>query len=400
MNGRSSEIIVVGAGPAGSATAAHLAQDGRQVLLIDRSEFPRSKPCAEYASPETEQVLKRLGVWSSIQGTIGQRLQGMIIVSPSGRRFPSEYFDGGARRHSLALPRRELDETLRQHAIRSGAECRLGLQVEAPLFEDQRVRGIVARNRQGEAEELRAELVVGADGLRSRLARRLGGARPAPWPRRLGLAAHYRGLDGATDWGEMYVGRSGYCGLAPLDAETTTVAAAVPLGRSRTGGPEAQIAAVLRDHPTLLARLGRAERLEPFRGAGPLAWRVPRVAGPGFLLVGDAAGFFDPFTGEGIFRALRGAELAGEVIGELGREPDWIALERRYRELRHAAFAGKERLAWLIQLFISRPPLLDYALSRLERRPALAERLSAALGDFGPPAAPLHPLYLGRLLRP
>jgi flavin-dependent dehydrogenase len=402
------DVVVVGAGPAGSATAAHLACAGQRVLLIDRSDFPRGKPCAEYLSPETESVLTRLGVWPAVERAGVSRLLGMIIISPTGRRFSSHYLDGGTRRHSLAIPRLELDELLRQHAIRAGATCRLGLQAEGPLLEGGQVVGVVVRARSGEREELRARLVVGSDGLRSRLARTLGRARPARWPRRLGLTAHYRGLEGPAEWGEMYVGRDGYCGIAPVDAVTTTVAAAVPLQTRRASGPgslpdprpEAQIAGVLREHPTLLARLARAERVEPFRGAGPLAWRVPRVAGPGFLLVGDAAGFFDPFTGEGIFRALRGAELAAEAALGLARERDWTVLAHRYQQLRRAAFAGKERLAWLIQLFVSVPQLLDYTLGRLEQRPELAQRLSAALGDFGPPNVPLHPLYLARLLRP
>ena len=404
------DVIVVGAGPAGAATAAHLARAGRSVLLVDKARFPRDKPCAEYASPETEPVLRRLGVWPALETGV-RRLRGMVIVSPSGQRFRSEYLDAGRRRFSLALPRRTVDDQLLRHAISAGAELRPGLPVEAPILDGGRVVGVRARRPDRTIEELRARLVIGADGLRSRLARVLGGGRPPRWPHRLGLATHYRGLDGPPDWGEMYVGSAGYCGLAPSGDGLTTVAAALSLGRAdgrrRDGralrlsvSPSLRLVRALPEHPELLARLARAERIEPFRGVGPLAWRVPQVAGPGFLLVGDAAGFFDPFTGEGIFRALRGAELAAEAALGVLDDGDWSALLSRYRQLRRAAFADKERLARMVQVFVSCPPLLDYALVRLERRPELAERLSAALGDFGPAGTPLRPAYLARLLRP
>jgi flavin-dependent dehydrogenase len=198
----------------------------------------------------------------------------------------------------------------------------------------------------------------------------------------------------------MFVGRRGYCGLAPLEGGLTTVAAAVFLDPGGGRTPAERLVRLIAEYPELQQRVEHAARAKPVRGLGPLAWRVPRVAGPGFLLVGDAAGFFDPLTGEGIFRALRGAELAAEA-GQAGlSDGNWAAMTERYARLRHAAFADKERLARLIQQFVVRPWLLEYALARLERRPELAQPLTAALGDFGPASVPLQPAFLIRLLRP
>jgi geranylgeranyl reductase family protein len=399
------DVIVVGAGPAGAATAAHLARAGRSVLLVDKCSFPRDKPCAEYASPETESLLRRLGAWPAIEAAGVHRLEGMAITSPSGERFLSHYLDGGQRRHALALPRKVLDDLLLRHAQSAGVDYRLGVRVERPIFEHGRVVGVRARRSGQTTEEPRASLVVAADGLHSALSPVLGGATPSAWPRRFGVATHYRKLDGPANWGEMYVGRSGYCGLAPLGNGTTTVAAALTMGptppdTARSAGVRSRLAVALVDHPRLIARLEAADQLKPFRGVAPLAWQARRTAGPGFLLVGDAAGFFDPFTGEGIFRALRGAELASEAALRVLRDGDWAAFVRRYGEMRQATFAAKERLARLIQVFVQYPVLLNYAMRRLQRRSELAERLSAALGDFGPPGAPLQAAYLARLLRP
>jgi len=106
-------------------------------------------------------------------------------------------------------------------------------------------------------------------------------------------------------------------------------------------------------------------------GAGPLARRVKRVRGPGYALVGDAAGFLDPFTGEGIFRALRGAEL-------LAASPD------QYAQRRGKAFGAKERLVALIQVFVHVPKLMDFAIRRLGERTSVARELGSVLGDLRP----------------
>ena len=107
------------------------------------------------------------------------------------------------------------------------------------------------------------------------------------------------------------------------------------------------------------------------QGVGPLASRTRTCQGPGYRLVGDAAGFFDPFTGEGIFRALRSAELVAACPDE-------------YAPQRTRAFGTKERLVALIQVFVQTPRLMDFAVRRLQRRPRVAQDLGNVLGDLAP----------------
>jgi flavin-dependent dehydrogenase len=131
---------------------------------------------------------------------------------------------------------------------------------------------------------------------------------------------------------------------------------------------------------------------------GPLARSVRAVAGPGFLLTGDAAGFFDPFTGEGVHRALVGAELAEAGIESALSRPD--RQPAGYAEDRRRVFRDKERLCLLVQLFLISPRTLGYALTRLERRPGRASTLAAALGDYAPASSALQPGQLAALLCP
>jgi flavin-dependent dehydrogenase len=120
------------------------------------------------------------------------------------------------------------------------------------------------------------------------------------------------------------------------------------------------------------------------RGVGPLATGVRPCAGPGFALVGDAAGFFDPFTGEGIFRALRGAQL----LAACG--------PTRYPAQRARAFRAKERLTALVQLFVQVPALMELAIRRLGERPVAAQRLANMLGDLEPARLDVVAQLLGR----
>ncbi|MEJ7753502.1 MAG: hypothetical protein WKF46_11215, partial [Candidatus Limnocylindrales bacterium] len=130
----------------------------------------------------------------------------------------------------------------------------------------------------------------------------------------------------------------------------------------------------------------------------PLAHRVSHRAGPGFLLVGDAAGFIDPLSGEGLHRSLVSAELAADAI-TAWRRGDAAALER-YDQRMRARFAPKDLLSWLLQLFLARPGALDHALSRLARRDDIRRTFADVMADLQPPQRALQPRFLLRLLAP
>jgi flavin-dependent dehydrogenase len=128
---------------------------------------------------------------------------------------------------------------------------------------------------------------------------------------------------------------------------------------------------------------------------------VRSCAGHGYLVVGDAAGFFDPFTGEGIFRALRGAEITAHVAdGALRAGAEVVSVAREYERARRAAFRAKERLTALIQVFVQVPILMNYAVERLRQRPRLGALLGNVLGDLEPAGSTMRLGYLWALLRP
>lgn len=386
------DAVVAGAGPAGSATALLLARAGARVLLLDRARFPRDKPCSEYLSPESTRVLERLGphILAEVAVAAPARLVGMKVVAPSGAAVVGRFAAGT---FSFALPRTRFDTILRNAAEAAGAQVREGVKVEDLVYERGAVGGVVARWGDGSRETSHARVVVGADGLRSVVARRLGGVRASP-PYRIAFTAHVRDARDVTDVGEMHVGRPGYVGLGPIGQSVTTVALVLPQSEARRG---ARFFDELNRFPALAGRFDARNVVRRVLATGPFAkWsRRPVARGGGALLVGDAADFFDPFTGQGIYSALRGAELAAAAV--IDNLTSGAGLDA-YARARRREFTGKWLLERVIGVAVGWPALIERVVSRLARRSDLADLLVRATGNCVPARAALAPRVLAGIL--
>jgi geranylgeranyl reductase family protein len=401
------DAVVVGAGPAGAATAILLAQEGLRVELLDRATFPRDKICGEYLSPEAGRILERLGVLATLEVRGARPLRGMRILVPGGRHLVGDYPTRGPwrgfRAHALAIRRRLLDATLVERARQVGVSVRERIRVVDLLREDGRIAGVVAA-RVGaapQAEHLHARLVVAADGRTSIVAERLGLRRPHRWLHRLALIADVEGAGGDCERGEIVVEPPRYAILNPVTPGLGNMSLVVPVeeGRRHKGDLAGYFDAATRTLPGLGERLRRARRVGPVRALGPLAYAVAPPRDGGVVLVGDAAGFLDPFTGEGVYAALRSAEIAARVAADALRAGDVCVDALRPAHLRHAAeFSAKTRVTLLLQRVIARRTLVVAAAGVLARRPAHLARLMGVLGDFVPPGALLEPSFLAGLL--
>ena len=400
------DVIIVGGGPAGASTAFVLARAGANVLVVDRESFPRDKPCAEYLSPQASRVLNDMGVLTEIESRGPAHLAGMIVRAPSGHTLRGDFVGThgyrGFRDRGLAIRRRVLDALLLDAARAAGARVIERTRV-SDVLRDRRggLRGVIASS-DTHVRELTAPLVIGADGLRTVVGRRLGLVRSGRFPRRIALVSHWRGIADIGEHGEMHVERDGYLGLAPVDGGLVNVAIVVPASRARDVGSDraGYVSAWLSRRPHLAPRFSRAIRESPVVATGPFNVRARRAWTSGAMLVGDAADFFDPFTGEGIYAALRGGELAAAAaLRALDNSANDDAL-RDYERARRAEFGGKWRVERLVGIAVAFPPLIERATLALSRRKDLADLFVGVTGDFVPPREVLRASYLMALLFP
>ncbi|HET7552104.1 MAG TPA: FAD-dependent oxidoreductase [Gemmatimonadaceae bacterium] len=401
------QVLVVGGGPGGASTAWQLARRGMDVLLLDRAHFPRDKPCAEYLSPEASRLLSEMGALEECERAGAATLRGMTVRSPAGERIRGDFAAAhgfrGFRDSGLALRRTILDSILLARAKCAGVRVLEGVRA-ADVLRDTRgsVRGVSALAN-GVARDYTARVTVGADGLRSIVGRRLGLTRYARFPYRLALVGHFRGVEGMSEHGEMHVEDDGYVGLANVGDGVTNVALVMPVWRARAakGRSAAFLDGWLRSRTQLAPRFARAERISPVRATGPFAQRARRAWASGAALVGDAADFYDPFTGEGIYAALRGGELLAPFVeralsARSTREADAALAE--YDSARASEFSGKWKVERLVALAVATPTLMNRAARTLSRRKEMADLLVGVAGDFVPPRKVLSLRYLSRLL--
>lgn len=422
----SADAVVVGAGPAGSATALLLARQGLRVALVDRQAFPRDKPCGECLSAHAGRVLQRLGVLDAIEAARPARLHGWTIHAPGGSRFTGLFGDDGP---ALAMERRQLDATLLQAAQAAGARFVQGHVTDtlgsttsgraAGGVPAGQLTGVAGRHPDGRPFRLAARLVVGADGLRSVVARRLDLVRRPPRLRKVSLTTHVDApglFPPGTRWlGEMHLADGACIGLAPVNdaghrVNLTLVVAARHAAGLRQAGPEQFVRDWVRRMPALRHRLRAHLRGArngeapmplpgPFLASGPFDVPTRAVIADGVALVGDAAGYYDPFTGQGIYRALASAELLAEVAGRALRSGDTSArqLAPFARRLSRLVTPGR-RLQHVIEWALARPRRADHVVRRLARATGVANTLVAVTGDARPVGALLAPGMLARFL--
>ncbi|GAC1547658.1 MAG: NAD(P)/FAD-dependent oxidoreductase [Vulcanimicrobiaceae bacterium] len=388
------DVVVVGGGPAGAACALGLVRRGLDVTIVERHAFPRRKVCGEYLNGGAVAALDALGVGERVRA-MARPLAGIRLVPPHTAAielpFPTP---------ALACERALLDDALLETARAAGATVVRG-HAEDLVRDGARVVGVSVRDEAGERRSIGGRFVVGADGAGSLVARKLGLAVRPAGTKRFAVGGHYRGFGDLGGLVEMYVGTGAYFAINPLDVERCNVMVVV-----RDRDLAAWSGAVDDGMRGKAAALGRgrrsfagAVRLGPRVAVGPLAFDVSAPVASGCVLVGDAAGFLNPFTGQGVFLALRGAaDASAAIAAAVWNRTVESALLAGYAARRHRDFAMRRRLTKLVGALVDVPLLAGRAVSRLRRRPELGATLLGALAGTCPLERALSPALVGRLL--
>jgi len=371
------DVLVTGAGPAGSVAATVLARGGARVLLVDRARFPRDKLCGDTINPGALAALRRLGLAGRFEPT-ALPIDGMIVTGARGVRVQCAYGDG---MRGLALLRRDLDAALVAGAIDAGARFEPGVIVRGPLIDETgAVRGAVFAGADGRDVRVPAPLVIAADGRRSRIALGAGLLRHPRRPRRWAIGAYFEDVAGLTSFGEMHVRGGRYIGVAPLPsgvANVCLVAARVAAGDD----PAAVLRDALTREPGLRDRFAAARMIGAPAVLGPLAVDASAAGASGLLLAGDAAGFIDPMTGDGLRFAVRGGELAATTalaaLAGAGGLP-----HARLARLRRREFAPKWRFNRALRAMVSADATVALASRVAHIAPWILQRTIAFAGDL------------------
>jgi len=400
------DVAIVGGGLAGSALALALVRSGVQVTVLERQQAWRWRAGGVFSSPVTVEALRRLGMPEPTLARVARPIPAMRLETPGGAVVRLTYGAESGGPPAVGFDRSALDPALDALAAAAGATIRRGVTVESvALSGDGPV--LVTRTAEGPGT-LRCRIVVGADGAHSIVGRAAGVARPTRLPERVGLSYHL--ADPRPDRphdARLLVFDGGYVGIAPVPGGRVNIG--IVLGRSwRTrlardaavATADAVLAAVPAAHDDPGAWRDQ-ERCDHVAGVAPLGGRVTRRAGPGWFLVGDAVGFLDPFTGEGLHRALVSTELAAVAVRAALDAPDRAArAAAAYDRAMRRRFAAKDAVSWLVQAFLARSAPFEYAARRLEARPDVRARMGLVMGDLVPASRGLDPRFLASLLAP
>ncbi len=372
------DVIVVGAGPAGSVAALMLARAGARVCLLERESMPRPKLCGDTLNPGAVATLTGLGLEGGpLTGAV--RLRGMLVSSP--RMAARALYDSG--QTALSVSRIEFDDWLAQKAVAAGARLECGVRVQGPLWRGDAGPATVAgvqMSRAGQTVRMPAAVTIAADGRESVLARAANLIRHPPKPRRWAYGVYVTDVAGMSDVGEMHLRRGHYVGVSPLGAGVINICVVTgPRPDGRT--PEEIIRRVLERDAVLRERTSAMRLTEPPRVLGPLAVNCDAPGVPGLLLAGDAAGFVDPMTGDGTHLAIRGGMLAAAAALQALEDSDLAAAVQRLSTSRDAALGSKLRFNRWMRRLSGSPFAMDVAGAAARLAPSALRRIVAYAGD-------------------
>jgi len=365
------DVAIIGAGPGGSATAHFLAQRGLDVLLLDRSQFPRDKTCGDGLTPRALRVLDAMGILREVASK-GRPIDSYEVVAPNGKRTTS-------RTDALVVPRLTLDQIILERAVASGAQFRAGVTVDAiePM-----AHGVNVKTR---GVSVTARLAVIATGAATGVLTRSGILRRPPRAM-LAARAYFEGVSARKSFQLRFGGvpQPGYGWVFPVSSNAANIGVGFwPKRRQQTAR-----AAFQRFVADLPYRQTSEMRGYPIR----VDFLRARTFAPRTLLVGEAAGLVNPLTGEGIDYALESGQIAAELLPQEPFDP------LRYHAVLHERFGKIFHFSEYVRDWYCKPVLLDRLVPLANRRPELRQLLtSIVLGEREP--AGFGPLsMLARLL--
>ena len=396
------DVVVIGGGPAGCSTAIGLNRLGYNVVLCDQAKFPRDKVCGEFISPAADPILARLGVLGHIEALATKRLKGVAISSYEGEELVIDYpYQPGQveRPTSLSVPRYELDSLFIEQVRRVGVEVREQNKITDFLFDEGCIAGVRGWDENKSSFTIKAPLIIDAGGRNSLSLKKFNLKKKSSRNAKIAMAAHWKGAQIPDDYCYMHISRPGYTGIARVSEDSTNVVLVVDLNSIRGENPDNFYRHTVMKNRARQRILQNAESVEPVRAVESLGFSVKPIPCGGLLAVGDAMGFIDPFTGEGIYLSLRSSEIAVE-IADLALKNSNVSVEflKLYDKKRKQEFEKKFLLSRILQKLIYNQFFCDKVVKILRDKRDLAETLVGVIGDLVPAERVVSFRFLSQLV--
>ena len=367
------DVIVIGGGPAGNTIAALVAEKGHRVLLLERDEFPRFK-IGESLMPATYWTLKRLGVLEQLKASHFPKKYSVQFYSRLGKASkPFHFFENDPHESSMTwqVLRSEFDQMLLENAQEKGVTVRQGANVHEVLFQGDNAVGVQAKLLDGSVKDFMARVVVDATGQSALIARKLKIKTTEPELQKASIFTHFEGgvRDEGIDEGATLIlhteNKDSWFWYIPLPNDRVSVGVVGSLDylmQNRSEGAQKIFDDELKKCSALKPRIENAKQVFPVKVTKDFSYRASRIAGDGWVLVGDAFGFLDPIYSSGVFLALKSGEMAADAINEAFEKEDFSALQLGRFASEFAV--GMEAIRKLVYAFYTR----DFSFAKFLKR--------------------------------
>ncbi len=380
------DIIIVGAGPAGTSAALYADRLGLKTIILDKSTFPRDKICGDALSGKSVKYMRELGVLDEVPELKGSTIRRITFGSPSHKQFDihlSNPQNTGNIKEGYVIPREIFDNFLFEKAQKI-TEIRQGFNVSDLLYDNGKIVGIKGLQDK-EKKEVYAPIILGCDGAKSTIARKLGFHTEDQDNTAIAIRCYYEGVKGLTDQIELHFVDEvlpGYFWLFPAGDNIANIG--IGLSKKQAKKDERKLTEILgevTDSPYFKERFKGSKRLE-----NPKGWSLPlgRIERPnhgdGFMLLGDAAGLVDPFTGEGIGNAMASAKFAIEVSKEAIKKNDFSKkMFSKYHQLVWGELGSELRTSTKLQNLSNYRMLLNIIINKASRNKDIQDIISGML---------------------
>lgn len=402
------DVIVVGAGPGGSTAAAYLGRSGFNVLLLDKAKFPRDKICGDAVSGKSMTVIKEFGLDGEIEKD--KRHGNIFGVAFSGTNgevveIPFAAAKEKSRPPGYTLPRIATDNILFQNA-KKYAKVKEGFAVSDVMLENGYAVGVRGRNSQsGHDEEYRAKIIVGADGVGSIVANKMGQGALPPEHACIAIRAYYEGIEGMGGNIEIHFVKEampGYFWIFPIGEGKANVGLGILMKdvQERKMNLPLLLDKIVKENATFAPRFANSKRVSPVQSwTLPFGSKIRKSHGNGWVLVGDAASLVDPFSGEGVGNATRSGKIAAKILSLALKENNFSEeFLLQYQKEMEAELKPELQTSYMLQKLGRQEWLLNFIIGKAHKSEKVRETLSAMLASEEAKREFSSPLFYVRML--